>query len=188
MAWPSTLISWTPRPYGMRGLSGAVRPTSATIASRVVVSRSVAAVQGSRPVDEVAGARRDRARAAGRGHDRGERHDRGAVRQVDGGQLRVRAEEPVAVRDRARPRVARHLVERVVESERPKNRSRSWFAIGGAADGLGEHARGRGSSCSSSAIRVPGSTYGLPTYLSDRAGSQTRAGLLSRAWSTPDPK
>ena len=86
---PATGTPWTPRPYGIAGLSRAVRAMSSTIAARDAVARGrrppySAAAQRARSLAE----RGDRAGAAGGGDDRGERHDLRPVRQVDRGQLR----------------------------------------------------------------------------------------------------
>ena len=81
----------------------------------------------------------DRAGAAGRRDDRGERHDRRAIRQVDRGQLETLAGEPVAVGDRPLRCLGR-LVPRVVEPERREEARRAAGRPGGSTDGFGEHA------------------------------------------------
>ena len=80
---PSTVAAWTPRPYGIDGLKGAVTWTSATIAA-TAPGRSTSPPYSARAqVTRSLGRRGEGAGAPGGGHDRRERHDVRAIAQRD---------------------------------------------------------------------------------------------------------
>ncbi len=110
----------------------AVRATSASIVARDVGGRGRRRRTAPGPSGRGRSAvRRDRARRAGRGHDRGERRDRRCRRDRSiGGSCGARAGEPVAVGERAARRLG-GLVERVRRARAGRGTaSRSWSATG----------------------------------------------------------
>ena len=138
---PSISTRWTPRPYGTRGLYGSVRLMSSTIASTDSGLSTPPPYSARAQRARSLGVRGEAAGAAGGGDDRGERHERGAIGQVDGAGVLGRRLEAVAMGDVRRRRFASGWYHVWSRPSGSRKRARTWSAKGRLPDSLGEHAK-----------------------------------------------